>query len=188
MSRESADVAFERVFELYYEPVYRLAYRIVGSRDAAEDVAQETFVKLLRRPPALPGDLSMRAWLFAVSTHLAYNAVRSETRRELREERARQQLGDEGAEEDPASSAAATETGERVRLALARLPDRQSRVLLLRHAGLSYRELAAALCVAPGSVGTLLSRAEAAFEDAYRETARGDDKHNGPRTAGEAEQ
>ena len=41
-------------------------------------------------------------------------------------------------------------------------------VKLLRQAGLSYRELAAALDVAPGSVGTLLARAEAAFVAAYR--------------------
>jgi RNA polymerase sigma-70 factor (ECF subfamily) len=44
--------------------------------------------------------------------------------------------------------------------------------LLLRHAGLSYKELAEALQVAPGSVGTLLARAEAAFERAYAEEER----------------
>ena len=55
-----------------------------------------------------------------------------------------------------------------VRRVLAGLPQKQSELLLLRHAGLSYRELAEALGMAPGSVGTLLARAEAAFEKAYR--------------------
>jgi RNA polymerase sigma-70 factor (ECF subfamily) len=55
-----------------------------------------------------------------------------------------------------------------VRKALAALSERQMQLLVLRQAGLSYRELALALGVAPGSIGTLLARAEAAFESAYR--------------------
>jgi len=53
---------------------------------------------------------------------------------------------------------------------------------MLRHAGLSYKELAEALDVAPASIGTLLARAERAFEARYRaiagsETTGGDDAH-----------
>ncbi|MGH2538738.1 MAG: sigma factor-like helix-turn-helix DNA-binding protein, partial [Candidatus Promineifilaceae bacterium] len=67
----------------------------------------------------------------------------------------------------PAESAARRETAERVRRTLARLPERQARLLLLRQMGLSYAELAAACQVAPGSVGTLLARAAAAFRREY---------------------
>jgi RNA polymerase sigma-70 factor, ECF subfamily len=52
---------------------------------------------------------------------------------------------------------------------LARLSERQVQLLLLRQAGLSYAELADALGVAPGSIGTLLARAERAFRQAYAE-------------------
>ena len=55
----------------------------------------------------------------------------------------------------------------RVREALRRLPDAQARLLLLRHSGLTYRETAGVLEIAPGSVGTLLIRAEAAFIEAF---------------------
>jgi RNA polymerase sigma-70 factor (ECF subfamily) len=55
----------------------------------------------------------------------------------------------------------------RVRAALAQLPERQSQLLLLRHAGLAYTEIAAIVDVAPGSVGTLLARAERAFITEY---------------------
>jgi RNA polymerase sigma-70 factor (ECF subfamily) len=57
----------------------------------------------------------------------------------------------------------------RVRAALARLPERSAKLLLLRHAGLSYAEIAAAVEVAPGSVGTLLARAERAFVAQYEQ-------------------
>ena len=60
-----------------------------------------------------------------------------------------------------------------VREVLYSLPERQARLLFLRHAGLSYNELANALDVAPGSVGTLLARAHAAFADAFQEAAAG---------------
>ncbi|NJN94596.1 MAG: hypothetical protein HC875_11125 [Anaerolineales bacterium] len=48
------------------------------------------------------------------------------------------------------------------------LKPREAKLLLLRHTGLSYAELAAALEVAPGSIGSLLTRAERAFREKYR--------------------
>jgi len=61
------------------------------------------------------------------------------------------------------------ETQKAVRTALARLPRRQTQLLLLRQMGLSYAECAAACDIAPGSVGTLLARAAKAFRKAYEE-------------------
>ncbi|MHB0859328.1 MAG: sigma factor-like helix-turn-helix DNA-binding protein [Anaerolineae bacterium] len=59
------------------------------------------------------------------------------------------------------------EEQEAVRSTLRRLGGRQAALLVLRHTGLSYREVARVLGVAPGSVGTLLARAEKAFLRAY---------------------
>ncbi|PMP85558.1 MAG: RNA polymerase subunit sigma-24, partial [Roseiflexus castenholzii] len=59
------------------------------------------------------------------------------------------------------------EERDQVRAALATMPQRQAHLLLLRHAGLSYAEVAAVLNLAPGSVGTLLARAERAFVAAF---------------------
>jgi RNA polymerase sigma factor (sigma-70 family) len=61
---------------------------------------------------------------------------------------------------DPHDELLRAEERARVREALARLPERQGKLLLLRYAGLSYAEVAATLESAPGSVGTLLARAE----------------------------
>jgi len=51
---------------------------------------------------------------------------------------------------------------------LAKMPSRQAQVLVLRHSGLTYAEIAAALDVSARSVGTLLARAERAFEEGWR--------------------
>jgi RNA polymerase sigma-70 factor (ECF subfamily) len=52
---------------------------------------------------------------------------------------------------------------------LSALPRNQAQLLILRHAGLSYREVAEVLDVAVGSIGTMLARAEAAFERCYQD-------------------
>src|SRR5918912_871288 len=88
----------------------------------------------------------------------------------LGERRARQRLERFAVareEDDPQDELVRSEERALVREVLARLPERQSRLLLLRHAGLSLTEVASALEVAPGSVGTLLVRAERAFANAY---------------------
>ncbi|HHX45726.1 MAG TPA: hypothetical protein GX714_17355, partial [Chloroflexi bacterium] len=59
--------------------------------------------------------------------------------------------------------AARREAQRRVRAVLRRIGKRQAALLVLRHSGLRYREIARVLGVAPGSVGTLLARAERAF-------------------------
>jgi RNA polymerase sigma-70 factor (ECF subfamily) len=106
----------------------------------------------------------LRAWLFQVVTHLAYNSTRGQGRRQRREDAAFRMPSSEA---DPADLAEQVERRQSVRRSLLKLPERQAQLLLLRHAGLSYKELADVLQLAPGSVGTLLARAEAAFEKAY---------------------
>jgi RNA polymerase sigma-70 factor (ECF subfamily) len=161
------------LFEAHYQEIHRHLYRIVGTGQEAEDLAQETFLRLfdsLGSRGSLTGwqadenNHNVRAWLYRVATNLAYNAIRGNRRREQREERV---MASGSAPEDPSVAAERSSERHDVRRVLAALPERQSKLLLLRYAGLSYRELAHALDVAPASVGTLLARAHRAFEAAY---------------------
>ena len=157
---------FDALFLAHFQAVFRLAYRIAGTREEAEDLAQETFIRLHRAPHLWEAatEAGLRAWLYRVVTHLAYNQARGQGRRQRREEAA---FGAPAGEADPLEVAEQVERRLAVRRALLALPQRQAQLLLLRHAGLSYRELAEGLGLAPGSIGTLLARAEAAFEKAY---------------------
>ena len=159
----AASVDFESIFATNYQGVYRLVYRIVGESQEAEDITQEAFLRLYRQRFAEGQEHNRRAWVYRVATNLAYNALRSRRRREERQGSVHW-----GAEpENPADAAMRTAEREMVRQALDTLPERQQQLLMLRHAGLSYRELAEALDMVPASVGTLLSRAHIAFETAY---------------------
>ncbi len=163
-----SDVIPERDFEAFYLShhgrVYRAAFQLLGDPAEAEDVTQEAFLQAHRKPEALLQADRAAAWLFRVVTNLALNRLRSRRRQRLREQAAAVSENSATAEgDDPSALALRQEERQQVRCSLARLPERQSTLLLLRYAGLSYAELAEALQVAPGSVGTLLARAEAAF-------------------------
>ncbi len=167
----SADAApFEALFLEHYDQVYGVLIRLLGNREEAEDLTQETFLRLYRSRFPAGQEHNLGGWLYRVATRLGYNALRSRRRR-LQHEQALAQTALAERAGDPtdlADVAALAEERQRVRAVLAELPERQAQLLLLRHLGLSYKELAAALDVAPSSVGTLLARAEQAFEARYR--------------------
>ncbi|MCC7355196.1 MAG: sigma-70 family RNA polymerase sigma factor [Anaerolineae bacterium] len=164
--RQGDEVAFETIFRTYYGRVFALAYRLLGSAQEAEDVAQETFLRLYLRPLPRGREHNLLAWLLKVATNLGYNAARARRRRQVKEE---MPATANTSEPDPADQAMQADRSGHVREVLAHLPERQVQILLLRHVGLSYEELATALGVAPGSVGTLLARAERAFQQRYSE-------------------
>jgi RNA polymerase sigma-70 factor (ECF subfamily) len=162
--RSGDSVAFDKLFLRHYAVVYRVLHGVAGSVQEAEDLAQETFIALYRQPPRLEGSGSLGAWLYRVAVNRAYNALRSSQRLQRRLERVELEQ-----QSDPQDEYLRSEERARVRAALARLPERQSQLLLLRHAGLAYAEIAAIVDVAPGSVGTLLARAERAFVAEYEQ-------------------
>jgi len=164
------DASFEALFLRHYDRVYGVLFRILGNRADAEDVAQQVFLKLYHAPRRIrvQGDeTNVAGWLYRVAVNSAYNALRSRNRRRSWTQKLARLWPFEGPP-DPAEVAASHDAQARVRQTLAKMKPRDAKLLLLRHSGLSYRELAAALSVAPGSVGSLLTRAERAFARQYR--------------------
>jgi len=146
------------VFRQNYQHVVAVAARVLGSRDEAEDVAQEVFVSFGRS--SVPAD-DVCGWLSVAAAHTALNLLRSGRRRASREEMAAAR--DDHAVPDVADAVVTREESSRVRLALAQLPRKQAVALVLRHSGLSYADVAAALDMSPASVGTTVRRAESAL-------------------------
>lgn len=145
----------EEIFRRDYSRVVGVAARVLGSRDQAEDVAQEVFLSLSRS--SVPAD-EARGWLCVAAAHTALNVLRSGRRRATREESAA--ATHDAVVSDVADAVVTLEERRRVRAALARLPRKQATALVLRHSGLSYADVAAALDLSPSSVGTTVRRAE----------------------------
>jgi RNA polymerase sigma factor (sigma-70 family) len=158
----------ESVFRSAYPRVVGVAARVLGARDEAEDVAQEVFLTFGRS--AVPAGEAM-GWLSVAAAHTALNHLRSGRRRAAREESAG---GRAAVTADVADAVVTLDERRRVRAALARLPRKQAVALVLRHSGLSYAEVAAALDLSPGSVGTTVRRAESALRKELNRHASSD--------------
>ena len=160
------DRQFRRVFEERFASLFRYVDRWCGDQALASDVAQETFIRLYRRGQ-LPDDLG--AWLVSV----ANNLLRDERRRVARRERLLGRFaGGAEAQRAEATIEAELHAEDRrrvVRRALDVLSARDRSLLLLRHEGCSYRDLAKALHIRESSVGALLARARERFRVAMGE-------------------
>lgn len=157
-ARGAVRADLDEVFRRDYRLVVGVAARVLGARDQAEDVAQEVFLSFGRS--SVPSG-EARGWLCVAAAHTALNLLRSGRRRAAREESAG--AADDAVVADVAETVVTREERGRVRAALARLPRRQATALVLRHSGLSYADVGAALELSPGSVGTTVRRAESAL-------------------------
>lgn len=155
---------FVELFDANFRRVYRYLDRLSGDPELAADIAQDTFVRLYRRAcaPDTP-----EAWLITVATNLLRNAQSQRVRRKrlLTAARGAAVLSDPAP--SPVQELDAAEARQCVRRAIDMLPERERTMLLLRAEGFSYREIATALRINEGSVGTLLARAKRAFLDRY---------------------
>jgi RNA polymerase sigma-70 factor, ECF subfamily len=157
---------FEGALSAYWGKIFQLLSRLTSDSAEAEDLTLEVFWRLYINPPQTrqnPG-----GWLYRVATNLGYNALRSRKRRQRYEERAGSFVWEEQAPENPARAFEKAEEVEQVQKVLAKMKLRSSQILLLRHSGLSYKEVAEAVGIDPASVGTLLTRAEKEFMREYR--------------------
>jgi RNA polymerase sigma-70 factor (ECF subfamily) len=146
-------VDFDAVFAKLYPSLFRYLQRLTGDDDVAEDIAQESFVRLLRQP--LPEE-EIRPWVFTVAMNLVRDRARKSERRQRLLTSApnlvtRTPLPDEDMER--------TELVASVRQILNRLSERDQQLLLMREEGFKYDEIARVIGVAPASVGTLIARA-----------------------------
>lgn len=160
---EGDSAAFGELYESLQPSLLRYLERLTGDGDIAQDVAQEAFLRLLRRTD-LDAE-NARLWIFTVATNLVRDHGRAVVRRK------RLLTATPVVPSGPPAPDLELERRERVtrvRAALELLSERDRQLLLMREEGFRYQEMARAAGVAPGSVGTLIARALKRFETVYR--------------------
>jgi RNA polymerase sigma-70 factor (ECF subfamily) len=161
--KSNDDAWFEAIFQQHWSRVYGVLFRIVGDHNEAEDLALETFWRLHESPPVERDADWLVGWLFRVATNLGFNALRARQRRVRYEEEAGNLQLEHMQYSDPAEEVQRAQEREMVRIVLGGIKPRSAQLLILRHSGLSYVEIASALELSPSSIGTLLARAEREF-------------------------
>ena len=154
--------AFRELFESCFEPLRRYAYRMLRSREEAEDVVHDVFLRVWRQRDRLEPACSLRAYLFAAARNRALDRLR---RRRMEEgwsdAEAASATGEQADAEANADAALEIEeTADAIRRAVEALPLRQRQVITLRwRRQMSYAEIAAELKIAEKTVGIHVGRA-----------------------------
>lgn len=152
--------AFETLMLRHRTPVHSFLLRLTGERTRAEDLTQETFLRLVRGAAGWEPRAAVRTWLFTIARNLAADDARRQVFRVTEPLDAPAPGGDRPRHAEPAAggpapdeAAAAAELRPLLEAALAALPPEQREVFLLReHAGLSFAEIAAAVRVNENTV------------------------------------
>ncbi|MFQ5805038.1 MAG: RNA polymerase sigma factor [Phycisphaerae bacterium] len=162
--------ALHELVDAYSARVFGLLYRLTGSRETAEDLLQETFLRVVRMIAEYEPGGRFEAWLFRIAANLARDHVRRAKRRgpsvpldglERHGERGAPKLADAG-QPEPSGELLKKEAGERLNACLQELPETDREVILLRHfSELSFREIADVLEI---PLGTALARAHRALK------------------------
>jgi len=149
----------ETIFQQHSPAIARRLERMLGSREVAEDLTQEAFLRLWQRAPAGLDAEAQAAWLQRTASNLALDEFR------------RRRVRDHDELEESAVAALAADGDEQlvVRETLDRLSAHQRLLILLRfQAGLSHAEIAETLAIAPEAARKRVERAREAFAAAYQ--------------------
>lgn len=157
-------VDLETIFRAQYGRIARVIAGIIKDPARAEELAVEVFLKWERSPEA-QGD-GAEGWLYRTAVRTGFNELRRHALRSRYERLISFVMrGKSGAIPDQVFEA--REDERRVRVALSAIGPRQAELLVLRSNDFTYQELASALNLNPASVGTMLSRALAAFRKEF---------------------
>jgi RNA polymerase sigma factor (sigma-70 family) len=164
------EAEFEGIFREHYGRILRVARRVLRRDSEAEEVCADVFLRLYRSGPGVAADGLVGGWLYRTATRASIDALRAHRRRGAEvEDDGGIQSGVQG--EDPAEGPLTLllrqELIGEVREVLAKLKVERAQLLLLRHSGLTYQEIAQAMRLEVHSVGTKLARAEAEFSALY---------------------
>lgn len=159
--------SLDAIYRRYYGPVQSYLFQLCGSPDLAEELAQETFVKVCAGLLSFRGESSVATWLFRIARNTYLNSLRRPSQHRIDTDELLAIPAPESAG-DPAHSYAAREQRTLIVAALSSLPEKQRSILLLRDAeGLSYAEIAEVLEVSLAAVKVNLFRARNAFRTVY---------------------
>jgi RNA polymerase sigma-70 factor, ECF subfamily len=184
LAQQGRETAFRELIRRYERPVFSLIYRMVRDRELAEDLAQDTFIKVLNHIDRYRPEFKLSSWLFKIANNVAIDHLR------------RRQLDTISMDGSPHAQSAdaieatsfdvvvdqesaldeleAREMGAAIERAIASLRPEYRSCIMLRHVeGRSYEEIAATLDLPLGTVKTYIHRARHELREALDDLRSG---------------
>jgi RNA polymerase sigma-70 factor (ECF subfamily) len=177
LAQQGRDSAFRELIRRYERPIFSLIYRMVRDRELAEDLSQDTFIKVLNHIDRYRPEFKLSSWLFKIANNVAIDHLR---RRQLATvsidgsphaqtsdavEATSFDIADQ--QESALDEMEARELGSAIETAIATLRPEYRSCIMLRHVeGRSYEEIAATLDLPLGTVKTYIHRARHELREA----------------------
>lgn len=173
MSDRWVDAEFETIFREHYPRMVRVVRRVLQRDSEAEEVCADVFLRLYKKGPEVAADGLVGGWLYRTATRASIDVLRAHQRRGVEEElEGNEFVLVDGQAESPLVDLLRREHIAEIRGVLAKLKLEKAQILLLRHSGLSYQEIAQSMQLRFNSVGKKLARAEAEFSALYERRKR----------------
>ncbi|MFO8058844.1 MAG: sigma-70 family RNA polymerase sigma factor [bacterium] len=156
--------SFEELLERYRKPLFTVVMRMVRDRQEAEDIFQDTFIRVVKHRDSFDSDRSFSTWVFSIATNLAKDRLRRRKRDPVSMEADPPEYA---GGEDPETRTMKNEMKKALEGALESLSPEQKEVFLLReYGGLSFKEIAS---MKETNLNTVLSRMHLAMKKLRQE-------------------
>ena len=170
LAQQGREAAFRELIRRYERPVFSLIFRMVRDRETAEDLSQETFIKVLNHVDKYRPEFKLSSWLFKIANNVAIDHMRKRHLETVSIDGSPHALTAAEAEatsfdveargETALEELESKELGSAIERAIARLRPEYRSCIMLRHVeGRSYEEIAATLDLPLGTVKTYIHRA-----------------------------
>lgn len=181
MSDANDNRIFDTAYNAFYRPIYTFSFSMLGNADEAEDISQETFMKLYNHLAQHPPLENTKNWLFRVASNICINHLKRQNifRKILSQTLEpdnhlnRPNLHNPSRQNPVEHDFIREQEQQMVRNALEKLPKREQALLVLYRDRFSYADMAEILNMKKSSVGKILSRAR---ETLAREIRKGEKK------------
>lgn len=170
LAQQGREPAFRELIRRYERPVFSLIYRMVRDRELAEDLAQDTFIKVLNNVDRYRPEFKLSSWLFKIANNVAIDHLRKRQLDTISMDGSPHAQTSDAVEatsfdvvvdqESALDELEAREMGTSIERAIAGLRPEYRSCIMLRHVeGRSYEEIAATLDLPLGTVKTYIHRA-----------------------------
>ncbi|HVE79123.1 MAG TPA: sigma-70 family RNA polymerase sigma factor [Gemmatimonadaceae bacterium] len=177
LAQQGRDAAFRELVRRYERPVFSLVYRMVRDRELAEDLSQETFIRVLNHIERYRPEFKLSSWLFKIANNVAIDHLRKRQLDTISMDGAPDAATADAVEatsfdvarvqESALDELEARELGTAIEQAIAGLRPEYRACIMLRHVeGRSYEEIAATLDLPLGTVKTYIHRARYQLREA----------------------
>ncbi|HZK77765.1 MAG TPA: sigma-70 family RNA polymerase sigma factor [Gemmatimonadaceae bacterium] len=170
LARKGSEAAYRELLTRYERPVFSLVFRMVRDRETAEDLAQETFIKVLNNLDRYSPEFKFSSWLFKIANNLTIDHLRRRRLDTISIEGAPDAVTSESARatsisvvsgnESPLEELESRELGTAIERAIGKLRPEYRACIMLRHVeDKSYEEIAEIVKLPLGTVKTYIHRA-----------------------------